>query len=308
MHVSAYVGVTDDRWYNFLRARPHLSEVNFWSPSGQGFGALRTGDPFLFKTHAPHNALVGGGFFSCSVKLVLSEAWDFFGEANGVGSLKEMRDSIAKYRVRPIGPLEDPEIGCVLLRDPFFVPPDEGLSRPPDFADNIVKGKRYDLAAPNGSVVEAALHALLSDSLGPQTVAGPVMGEGRLTANRLGQGAFKALVLASYQRRCAITGERIKPVLQAAHIRPVSDGGVHRLDNGLLLRSDVHILFDNGYLGLDPAKRTLHVSPRLRSEFGNGEDFYALQGHHLRSEPGRRADRANREFLEWHMDSLFKSA
>lgn len=306
--VRAYVGVTDDRWYEFLRARPHLSEVNFWRPSGAGFQALRTGEPFLFKTHAPHDALVGGGFLSRAVKLSLSEAWGLFGEANGVASFEEMRAAIAKYRRHPLGPLEDPEIGCVLLRDVFFVPPHEALPRPSDFAKNLVSGKAYDFAAPNGSAVEAALGALLAESLGPQFVQGPTFGESRLVANRLGQQAFKALVLASYQRRCAITGERIKPVLQAAHIRPVSDGGVHRLDNGLLLRSDVHILFDNGYLGLDPAKRTLHVSPRLRSEFGNGEDFYALQGHHLRSEPDRKADRANREFLEWHMDSLFKSA
>lgn len=80
------------------------------------------------------------------------------------------------------------------------------------------------------------------------------------------------------------------------------------MDNGLLLRSDVHILFDTGYLGLDPQRRTLRVSPRLRSEFGNGEDFYALQGQHLKVEPPRRADRANREFLEWHMDSIYKSS
>lgn len=43
-------------------------------------------------------------------------------------------------------------------------------------------------------------------------------------------------------------GEKIPPVLQAAHIRPVTEGGRHRVDNGLLLRSDVHTLFDKGSL------------------------------------------------------------
>lgn len=306
--MRAFVGVTDWEWYRFLAERPELDEVNFWRPSGLGFRALRTGEPFLFKTHAPHDSLVGGGFLSSSAKLRLSEAWDLFGESNGVGSPQEMRARVGKYRRRPLGATEDPEIGCVLLRDVFFVRPTEALPRPKDFATNVVAGKTYDLATAESSAVEVALQTLLARSLGPQAVPGAVFGDPRLVANRLGQQAFKALVLASYQRRCAVTGERIKPVLEAAHIRPVTAGGIHRLDNGLLLRSDVHILFDRGYLGLHPVTRTLCVSPRLRSEFDNGEDFYALAGQGLRTVPPRRADQPNREFLEWHMDERFLSA
>src|SRR6185312_11100885 len=92
--------------------------------------------------------------------------------------------------------------------------------------------------------------------------------------HRLGQHAFQAVVLDAYHRSCAITGTKIRPVLQAAHVRPLTAGGQHRLDNGLLLRSDVHTLFDRGYLAVDTRYR-LQVSPRLRSEFGNGEQFYA---------------------------------
>jgi hypothetical protein len=56
--------------------------------------------------------------------------------------------------------------------------------------------------------------------------------------------------------------------------RPADQGGEHRLGNGLLLRSDVHTLFDlfdRGYLGVDLSRR-LVVSPRLRADFSNGED------------------------------------
>jgi putative restriction endonuclease len=67
----------------------------------------------------------------------------------------------------------------------------------------------------------------------------------------------RAEILDSYYRRCAISGTHIPPVLQAAHIRPVTKGGEHRLDNGLLLRSDIHTLFDRGYLGVDPQHRLL---------------------------------------------------
>jgi len=124
-----------------------------------------------------------------------------------------------------------------------------------------------------------------------------------LASYRLGQGSFRAVVLDAYHRRCAITGTHISPVLQAAHIRPVDRGGEHRLDNGLLLRSDVHTLFDRGYLGVDPKHRLL-VSPRLRAEFSNGEQFYARSGR-LIDLPARRGDRPAPEFLEWHFNEVF---
>ncbi len=130
-----------------------------------------------------------------------------------------------------------------------------------------------------------------------------MFGAERLVATRIGQRPFQALVLDAYHRRCTITGEKIRPVLQAAHILPVAKGGENRLDNGLLLRSDVHTLFDNGYLGVDPKLR-LMVSPRLRAEFENGEEFYQRSGS-LIGVPDRRQDRPNAEFLEWHADTVF---
>lgn len=63
--MRAVIGVTDNRWAEFLRVRPHLDQANFWLPSGkEAFKALQPGEPFLFKTHWPENRLVGGGFYS----------------------------------------------------------------------------------------------------------------------------------------------------------------------------------------------------------------------------------------------------
>jgi putative restriction endonuclease len=73
-----------------------------------------------------------------------------------------------------------------------------------------------------------------------------------------------------------------------------------------LLRSDVHTLFDRGYLGVDTRHRLL-VSPRLREKFGNGDYFYARERQEI-SVPPPRADRPHREFLEWHLDEVFKTA
>lgn len=60
-----WVGVTDGDWYRSLAAQPGIDEVNFWQPSGgREFRTLAPGDLFLFKLHAPVNAIVGGGVFA----------------------------------------------------------------------------------------------------------------------------------------------------------------------------------------------------------------------------------------------------
>jgi putative restriction endonuclease len=305
------VGVTDYEWYQFLAARPSLDEVNFWRPSGdRKFAVLTPGEPFFFKTHYPHNKVVGGGFFSGFVPLPVSEAWELYGQANGVADLEQMRRRIGHYRKQTISPGEDPVIGCVFVRDTRFFPPEETSEAPPEFAPNIVQGKSYDLgSASSASYFEHLLAQLLGRSIEvdlsePWHRSGPVYGDPRLTPQRLGQQAFQAVVLNAYGRRCAITGNKIRPVLQAAHIRPLPCGGEHRLDNGLLLRSDVHTMFDRGYLGLD-SKHRLMVSSRLRDQFGNGEQFYTQAGQPI-SMPDRKIERPNREFLEWHLDVIFK--
>lgn len=311
--MKAYVGVTDNDWFRFLADRPELNEVNFWRPGGgREFGVLKPGEPFFFKSHYPHNRVVGGGFYSGFAALRVSEAWEFFGEGNGVAGREEMRTRVSRYRTSAIGPFEDPVIGCVLIRDTSFFPAESSADPPPDFSSNIVQGKGYDLAAsPSLSYFEELLRRLLQvdveiDLSGPWHRGGPVYGDPRLTPQRLGQRAFQAVVLGAYERRCAVTGNKIRPVLQAAHIRPLPAGGEHRLDNGLLLRSDVHTLYDRGYLAVDPQHRLL-VSPRLRDEFGNGERFYANVGQRI-ALPSRRADRPNREFLEWHIDEVYKAS
>lgn len=310
--MRAVVGVTDNKWASFLRERPTLTEANFWLPSAARFKALTTGEPFLFKTHWPENLLVGGGFFSGYAELSIAEAWEHFQQGNGVADEASLVRAISSYRKQPVD--SSARIGCVLLRDIFFAHPGGELPGPSDFAKNIVKYKGYDLDAP-GAQVDLMFSALLDNSqirladdyTGlPSMVSGPVYGRERLTKVRAGQQAFKGLVLASYERQCAITGNHIAPTLQAAHIRPISNQGQNLVSNGLLLRSDVHTLFDLGYLGVDP-KHRLMVSPRLRSEWGNGQEFYDRAGHQIRL-PRNRSDRPDREAIEWHLDEVFKSA
>ena len=98
MGINLVVAVTDDDWFEFLRQRTNLTEINFWAPSAAPFRALKPGELFLFKLHAPRNVIVGGGVFAYANTLPCSLAWAAFGEANGAQSAREMRARIAYYR------------------------------------------------------------------------------------------------------------------------------------------------------------------------------------------------------------------
>ncbi|MBI4728748.1 MAG: HNH endonuclease [Acidobacteria bacterium] len=91
--------------------------------------------------------------------------------------------------------------------------------------------------------------------------------------------------------------------MEAAHIRPYEEGGEHRIANGLLLRSDLHTLFDKGYVTVTPEHR-MEVSRRLETEFDNGKEYLALHGRAI-GLPREAGDRPAREFLEWHNENRF---
>jgi putative restriction endonuclease len=61
MPIRLVVALTDPEWFEHLRAKPDLLEVNFWAPSGRSFRALTAGEVFLFRLHAPYRVIVGGG-------------------------------------------------------------------------------------------------------------------------------------------------------------------------------------------------------------------------------------------------------
>lgn len=306
--VQLFIGITDKDWFDTLAADPP-DEVNFWRPSGRTlFRALEPGELFLFKLHAPHNAIVGGGVFLHASNVPLSLAWDAFGPKNGVPSLPEMRRRIAKYRRDPgiLDARTDPLVGCRVLTQPFFWPRELWLEVPASFSRSIVQGKGYASDTTDGR----ALWDAVSDRLAtmPVTVAQPIPGLARhgapvLVRPRLGQGAFRLAVTDGYERRCTVTGERTLPILDAAHIKAFSAGGEHEVANGLLLRTDIHRLFDLGYVTVSQDGR-FEVSRRLKADFDNGRHYYALHGERLRP-PGGKLPGPAPEALAWHSEHRY---
>ncbi len=308
--LNAYIGITDRDWFEFLRSTEDLDEVNFWQPGGRTqFRALSVGEPFIFKLHSPLNYIVGGGFFTHASLLPCSLAWEAFGIKNGADSLIKMRRQIENYRRAPADPRSDPIIGCIILRSPFFLEERDWIPVPSNWAPNIVQGRTYDLRSSPGRELWDAISLLLSKAPTESTaeaVAQPedhMFGEPTLITPRLGQGSFRVMVTDFYERRCAITREKSLPVLEAAHIRPVSESGTHRIGNGLLIRSDIHRLFDRGYVTVTPDYH-FRVSHRLKDDFDNGEVYYQLNGDTIwvPRDPSKRPDQ---ELLEWHSDTVF---
>jgi putative restriction endonuclease len=128
-------------------------------------------------------------------------------------------------------------------------------------------------------------------------------GEPHLVKPRLGQGAFRLAVTDAYGRECAVTGGRVLPALDAAHIQAYSTGGEHEVSNGLLLRRDIHCVFDAGYLTFDEDLRVV-VSDRVRTEFNNGNEYRRLHGNKLRLPPNPKLHPDPRR-LQWHRENRF---
>ena len=95
-------------------------------------------------------------------------------------------------------------------------------------------------------------------------------------------------------------------VVEAAHIKPYALEGPHSVKNGILLRSDLHKLFDLGYVTVTPTLK-LEVSRRLKAVWENGREHYTCHGKELMCRPTDAASFPSREFLQWHNENTFKA-
>lgn len=305
--MRGFIGVTDQDWYNFLLQRPDLDEVNFWRPSGKG-SKLEPGTPFLFKLKAPHNAIAGFGLFARASVIPAALAWEAFGEKNGAPTERVMRARIEQYRASGPNAHGDYDVGCLMISQPVFFPPDQWVAQPSDWGSQTVSGAGYDLAVGEGKRVWEACLERASRCRAPDVLIaseGARFGEPTLVHPRLGQGTFRVAVTDAYSRACAITGEHSLPVLEAAHIRPYAADGGHEVRNGLLFRSDVHRLFDRGYVTVTPDHHFL-VSKRLKEDFDNGKTYYAFDGQPIRL-PESPSERPDRSLLRWHNENVFRA-
>ena len=309
------ISITDWDWFQFLSAQVDLDEVNFWRPSAKSRTRLEPGTPFIFKLKQKHGGwIVGYGIFATHSVQPMWVVWETLSRKNGAASFAEFHRMLVAIR-KGKGISSDPsgnyEIGCIMLSAPVFLKQQDWIRLPADWPrSGVMQGKGYDLATCEGARVwEECLAA--TSAARPEAVPGyiqepgtPRYGTPVLVAPRLGQGAFRFAVTDAYGRSCAVTTEHSLPVLEAAHIRPYSDNGPHSVANGLLLRTDIHRLFDMGYVTISPDDRRFVVSRHLKDDYENGKAYYAMQGKI--HEPRDAAMRPGREFLEWHATQRYR--
>lgn len=117
----------------------------------------------------------------------------------------------------------------------------------------------------------------------------------REIAIRRGQAGFRRQLLAAYGC-CAMTGCTVEAALEAAHIVPYQGPGTNHISNGLVLRADVHTLFDLGHLAVAPDTLTILVASHL-----DGTEYASLRGQilrvaHVGISPSRAALQVHRTF------------
>lgn len=117
-------------------------------------------------------------------------------------------------------------------------------------------------------------------------------------AQRQGQPKFRKEVLKAYNASCAISGCTVLQILEAAHIFPYKGKPTNKVSNGILLRSDLHTLFDVGLITIEPISLRIDIDDSLM-----GTEYDVFSGVFL-SIPKDRNQRPSEELLRWR--SLFK--
>lgn len=187
-------------------------------------------------------------------------AWQTF-EKNGDPTFERFATRIKEYRRRLSAGSEHAElISCLVVRDAVFLPQLRWIrwGEKRGWASNVVSYKSYDLRQHLGQALPslvAGVHAMSVPDLAPNFVPAAADERTRVIAEsirREGQGAFRLRMLATYGWQCAVTREHAIPVLEAAHIQPYLGPASNHVQNGLVLRADLHRLYDTGYLTVTP--------------------------------------------------------
>lgn len=95
----------------------------------------------------------------------------------------------------------------------------------------------------------------------------------REIVRRRGQRTFRTNLLRVYGGRCAITACTVQAILEAAHVTPYLGPETNKVSNGMLLRADIHTLWDLGLIAINPESMTVWISPNL-----NGSEYEKFSG------------------------------
>lgn len=242
----------------------------------------------------------------------INVAWEAFGEGNGVPDLETFVKKIRSIR-KSSEINEYSYIGVRVLVYQNFFPEEAWFDPPDDWATNIVTGKVYSTDTRSGlkllnDIEERA--GGFPDAIAPRHLFPGLAEEPQARYGspipvkpRIGQGTFRINVSRAYENECVLSGARVTPALDAAHIKPFSSGGDHSIQNGILLRKDIHSVFDAGFATFDERGRFV-VSRKVREIFNNGHEYRRLHGKMMRL-PINPEWAPSEKNLAWHRNEKY---
>lgn len=309
--LNLYTAITDPQLFAFLREQSP-DEMVFWRQDERMFRALQSDERFLLVSPGKDRKIIGFGFFAGAEVLPASQAWELFGPKLGCPDWESFSAKLAQARKKAVkAPLDNPLVQCILLNDPILLKDEDQFEVPSDFQKQVVTGKMY----PGDSAAGAFLYTATERQRAyywrhrvppeERTHFRESSAYQRLVPRHIRGGAesFRRQVREAYGATCAISGSRVLPTLEAAHIHPYHLGGPHVRSNGLLLRIDFHRLFDRGYFTLTPDLH-LEFSPRFARDFPKDEFYLPFDGTSIAS-PTHSIFHPAPEYIHFHREQVF---
>ncbi|NEU82132.1 HNH endonuclease [Nostoc sp. UIC 10630] len=152
---------------------------------------------------------------------------------------------------------------------------------------------------PKDDLSRELLHILVNE-FDPHNITDDRVRVSYPVVRRKGQSKFRHELIEAYKGKCAITGYSVDEVLQAAHIIPYLGSETNHPSNGILLRVDIHILFDKYLLSIHPKNYEVIISPSLC-----GTDYEGLSGKKLLL-PDKDRFKPNSIALEQHYQTFLQ--
>jgi putative restriction endonuclease len=221
---------------------------------------------------SPIRKIGGYGTFVEYKNMKASDAWRIYGRDNGVENLSELISRTDGYKSKNTKKklTIDPEIGCILLKDPEFYEDNnfrtdeqEGIS----FPNQVVKLKYFNQR--EEITTKEKITTIKVNKSFELIDSGKVKRKQLTQKERKGQAGFRRDILKIYNNSCSITGITQKEVLEAAHIQGYVNEESNNVQNGICLRVDIHKLFDNGLITIDSEYKILVSSMLKSTEYEN---------------------------------------
>jgi putative restriction endonuclease len=287
------IAPTDIDWFQFLKQRLNFSAINFWTDRPWNPRRINEGDKFYFLLKAPIRKIGGYANFVYYENLTIEEAWQKFGRGNGVNSLYELG-------VKATGELEPDfttEIGCLVLENPVFLeiedyfhPTEYNLS----FSNQISKLKYYSQL---NQINFASDYKQVGFSFA--SFNSKENYEFKESSRVKGQSKFRQSLTKFYNQQGAISGETCLTILDAVHINPHINENKNHIKNGVLLRSDLHKLFDEGLLTITPDYKVV-IADELATS-----DYYKYN-HQQINLPEATTLYPSQQLLKFHNQYIFR--